>query len=239
MMEDIKLSVDLREVSGKKVAAVRKAGLVPGVVYGGKSKPVIVQSDYNATEKVVRDAGFHLPVRLTVDGKKRLVVIKNVDIDPVTRRLINIEYNAIKANEPIVADVPIEMVGVGESEAEKASLALAQVLEHIEVKALPADMPAAVEIDVTGLETVEDKLSLEDIKLPEGVEYADPEVEMNQTVVNVFDPAVEAAKQEAAEEAAAAEADAAGGETLDEAAADEAAEEASADGEAKPEEKAE
>lgn len=208
-MNDLKLKVSLREVSGKKVAAVRKAGLVPGVIYGAEMEPILTQSDYNTTEKIVNEAGYHSPINIEVDGKKKLTMIKNVDIDPVKRRLVNIEFHAIKATDAVVAEAPIHLVGLGESAAEKASLVISQVLEDIEIKAKPADLPSAIEVDITSLATVEDKITLGDIKLPEGVVFADAEEDLHQVVANVYDPAVEAAKQEA-EEAAEEQAEAEG-----------------------------
>jgi large subunit ribosomal protein L25 len=198
-MNDIKLQVNARELSGKKAAVLRKAGLVPGVIYGGKSEPVLTESDYNATEKVVREAGYHSPVHIELDGKKKLAMIKNVDIDPVKRRLVNVEFHAIKATDAVTAEAPIHLVGLGESAAEKASLVISQVLENVEIKAKPADLPNAIEVDVTGLATVEDKIILSDIELPEGVAFANPEEDLHQVIANVYDPAVEAAKLEAEE----------------------------------------
>jgi large subunit ribosomal protein L25 len=208
LMNDVKLNVNLRKVSGKKAATLRKASLVPGVIYGGSAEPILTQSDYNATEKALREAGHHSPVHIDIDGKKKLVMIKNVDIDPVKRRLINVEFHAIKASDSVTAEAPIHLVGLGESAAEKASLVVSQVLESIEVKAKPADLPNAIEVDVTGLTGVEDKITLGDIKLPEGVAFAGPEEDLHQVIAHVYDPAVEAAKleaEEAAEEQAEAE----------------------------------
>ncbi|MDR1033094.1 MAG: 50S ribosomal protein L25 [Candidatus Nomurabacteria bacterium] len=207
-MNDVNLKVGAREISGKKVATVRKSGLVPGVVYGGSAEPILTQSDYNATEKAVREAGYHSPVHLDIDGKKKLTMIKNVDIDPVKRRIINVEFHAIKATDAVTAEAPIHLIGLGESAAEKASLVISQVLEDIEIKAKPADLPNAIEVDITGLAGVEDKITLGDIKLPEGVIFADPDEDLHQVIANVYDPAVEAAKleaEEAAEEKAEAE----------------------------------
>lgn len=207
-MNDLKLKVSLREVSGKKVATVRKAGLVPGVIYGAEMEPILTQSDYNATEKLVNEAGYHSPVNIEIDGDKKLAMVKNVAIDPVKRRIINVEFHAIKATDAVTAEAPIHLIGLGESAAEKASLMISQVLENIEVKAKPADLPPAIEVDVTGLAVVEDKITLGDIKLPDGVVFADAAEDLNQVIANVYDPAVEAAKLEAEEaEEAAAEAD--------------------------------
>ena len=220
-MSEEKLALAKREVSGKKVKNLREQGLIPSVVFGGK-EPVMTQSAYNETEKAVRIAGYHSPIDLTIDGKKQMALVKNVAMDPVKRKILNIEFQAISANEVVEATTPIKIVGFESSDANKAHLVLSQVLEEIDVKAKPADLPEAIEIDASKLATIEDGLTVADIVLPAGVEFADKELDKELPVANVYDPATEAAEREAqaeadkaadeakaAEEAAAAEAPAA------------------------------
>ena len=217
-MSEEKLALAKREVSGKKVKGLREQGLIPSVVFGGK-EPVMTQSAYNETEKAVRAAGYHSPIDLTIDGKKQMVLVKNVDIDPVKRKILNIEFQAISANEVVEATTPIKIVNFETSDASKAHLVLSLVLEEIDVKAKPADLPEAIEVDASKLATVEDGLTIADIVLPAGVEFADKELDKELPIANVYDPAAEAAEREAqaeadkaadeakaAEEAAAAEA---------------------------------
>lgn len=205
-MSDEKLALKKRVASGKKVAELRAAGLIPSIIYGGKSEPVMTESEYNPTEKVLKAAGYHSPVDLEVDGKMQMAMVKNVAIDPVKRRILNVEFQAISANEAVVAMAPIELIDMGTSEAEKLHLTISQVLDEIEVKAKPADLPSKLEISVSGLASTEDKLTLADIKLPTGVEFADKEIDLEQVIANVYDSAVEAAREAEAEAAAAAEA---------------------------------
>ena len=220
-MSEEKLALAKREVSGKKVKNLREQGLIPSVVFGGK-EPIMTQSAYNETEKAVRIAGYHSPIDLTIDGKKQMALVKNVAMDPVKRKILNIEFQAISANEVVEATAPIKLVGFETSDANKAHLVLSQVLEEIDIKAKPADLPEAIEIDASKLATVEDGLTVADIVLPAGVEFADKELDKELPVANVYDPAEEAAEREAqaeadkaadeakaAEEAAAAEAPAA------------------------------
>ena len=220
-MSEEKLALAKREVSGKKVKNLREQGLIPSVVFGGK-EPIMTHSAYNETEKAVRIAGYHSPIDLTIDGKKQMALVKNVAMDPVKRKILNIEFQAISANEVVEATAPIKLVGFETSDANKAHLVLSQVLEEIDIKAKPADLPEAIEIDASKLATVEDGLTVADIVLPAGVEFADKELDKELPVANVYDPAEEAAEREAqaeadkaadeakaAEEAAAAEAPAA------------------------------
>ncbi len=199
-MSDTKLALAKREVSGKKVKNLREQGIIPSVVFGN-GEPVLTQSVYNETEKAIREAGYHSPINLTIDGKSQMVLVKNVDIDPVKRLIRNIEFQAISANEVVEATTPIKVVNFETSDASKAHLVLSLVLEEIDVKAKPADLPEAIEVDASKLATTEDGLTVADIVLPKGVEFADKELDKELPIANVYDPAAEAAEREAKAEA--------------------------------------
>lgn len=188
-MHDISLKLEQRSIKGKKVAALRKQGLTPSVVYGGASNPIMVQSPIIETTKVVNAAGKHTPVHLTIDGKKKLAIIKTIDKDPVKHSVRHVAFHAIKQNEVINTEVPLVLAGQGESDAEKAGLVVLQALEKVEIKAKPADLPEALELSIKELASTEDKLTLADIKLPEGVEFADMEQDLDLVVANVYEPA--------------------------------------------------
>ncbi|MDO4889478.1 MAG: 50S ribosomal protein L25 [Candidatus Saccharibacteria bacterium] len=208
-MADIKLSLEKREVAGKKLAALRDAGKVPAVVYGGESEPVMVQGEYNEIKKALSLAGYHSTLDLDIAGKKQLAIVKNVDINPVSRKLMNVEFQAVSADKAIEATTPIVLEGFETSEANKLHYVVLQVMEEIEVKAKPADLPEKIVADASKFATLDDKLTVADLVLPKGVELADKELSSDQVVASIYDPAAEAAAREA-EEAAAAAAAAAG-----------------------------
>lgn len=197
-MSDITLKLDTRTTEGKKVTKLRQDGIIPSVVYGASTDPINTQSGIVETTKVALAAGKHTPVNLTIDGKKKLAIIKSIDRDPVKRQVRHISFHAIKQNEIITTEVPIHLVGLGESEAEKAGLVVLQAIEHIEIKAKPADLPEALELSIADLSTAEDKLTLADIKLPSGVEYAELEQDLELVVANVYEPSALQAANDAA-----------------------------------------
>lgn len=214
-MSEDKLSLAKRELTGKKVKSLREQGLIPSVVFG-EGEPILTQSAYNETEKVLLSAGYHSPIDLDIAGKKQMALVKTVHMNPVKRTIDNVEFQAIKANEVVEATTPIEIVNFEQSDASKARLAILQVMEEIDVKAKPVDLPEAIIVDASGLKNVEDGITIANLKLPKGVELADKELDPEQPVANVYDPAQEAADREAeaaadkaAEEARAAEAEAA------------------------------
>ncbi len=203
-MAEYKLTLKKREVKGKKIKALRAEGLIPSVVYGDK-EPVLASSEYVETEKVLLGAGYHSPIDLDVDGKKKLAIVKDVQVDPVSRKIVNIEFQAISADEVVEATTPIVIINFEASDASKIfHFAMTQTMEEIDVKAKPADLPKELTVDATALKEVDDKITIADIKLPSGVEFADKELSGEQVVASLYDPAAEAAAREA-EAAAAAE----------------------------------
>lgn len=205
-MSENKLTLAKRTVAGKKLATLRDQDLVPSVVYGGQNKPILTQSAYNETEKVLRSAGYHSPVDLDISGKKQMAIIKNIDLNPRNRKIVNVEFQAVSADEVVEATTPIVIINFEGSEASKLHLDLLQVMEEIEIKAKPADLPKEITADGSKLATKDDKLTVAALILPNGVELADKELDLTQPIASVYDAAAAAAAQEEKDKAAEAEA---------------------------------
>lgn len=211
MGDKINLNLDARTAQGKKVKRLRQDGIVPAVVYGPGMEPVNAQAAHNVIEKVVREAGKHTPVHLTVDGKKRIAMIKDVDTEPVKHKIRHVSFHAVNQNEPVNAEVPIRLVGEGESEAERAGLIVLQALDQIEVRALPLDLPEALEVSILNLKEAGEQVTVGDIQLPANVELVEHKTGHEEddedeeapkltdlVVASVYEPAALEAANEAA-----------------------------------------
>ena len=212
-MAEYSLTLDKREVTGKKLKALRAEGMIPSVVYGA-GEPINTVSEYVGTEKVLLGAGYHSPIDLTIAGKKQLAIVKDVQLDPVTRKIVNVEFHAISADAAVEATTPIVIINFEASEAAKLGLTVSQIMDEIDVKAKPADLPERLEADASKLVDGDSKITLTDVKLPENVEFAEKDIDMTELVATVFDAEAEAAARDAeeaaskaAEEASAAEAE--------------------------------
>lgn len=196
-MSEYKLTLEKRELTGKKAKTLRAKGLIPAVVYGGK-EPILATAEYVPAEKVLSLAGYHSPIDLDIAGKKQLAIVKEVHVDPVSRRIINIEFQAVSANEVVEATTPVVIVNFAESDASKLyHFAMTQSIEELDVKAKPADLPKELTIDASKLTSVDDKLTIADLVLPKGAELADKELDPAQVIASLYDPAAEAAAREA------------------------------------------
>lgn len=197
--DKITLQLEEREITGKKVATLRKAGQVPGVVYGPGLDPVSVMAPMQVVEKVYASAGKHHPVHITVGSKRRIAMIKSADIDPVKHKLRHISFHAVNQNEKVEADIPVKLVGEGESAAEKAGLVVLQTIEALKVSALPMDLPDALEVSIIDLAEPHEQVTVGDIKLPEGVELVETAENMEDLVVaSVYEPSALQAANDAA-----------------------------------------
>ncbi len=198
MGDKIELKLDERTVHGKKVAKLRREGIIPGIVYGGGDEPVSVMAASGVLEKVYREAGKHHPVHLTVGSKRRIAMIKDVDIDPVKHRLRHVSFHAVKQNETVEAEVPIKLVGEGESAAERAGLIVLQTLEALKVKALPLSLPDQLEVSIVELAEPGQHVTVADIRLPEGVELQDVDNANELVIASVYEPSALQAANDAA-----------------------------------------
>ena len=215
MSDKIKLALENRTVIGKKVAQIRRDGLVPAVIYGAELKPKNVQLTQQDAIKVTKKAGSHTAIELELDDKKMTALIKSVNYAPARSDITHISFQAVRADEVVTAEVPLLLIGEEESPAKKAGLIILPAIDKITVKAKVNALPKNIELDASKLLESGDKLTLADAKIPSGVEAVDFDPEL--VIATVYEPAALEAKNAAADEAA----DAAREAGIDEVAAEE------------------
>lgn len=210
MGEKITLDLSAREVRGKKVARLRREGMMPAVVYGSGLDPIAVMAPVTLVSKVCSEAGKHHVVHLNIDGKRRIAMIKDVDLDPVKRVIRHVSFHAVKQNEKVEAEIPVRLVGEGESAAEKAGLIVLQTIDRLQVSAFPMDLPDVLEVSIVKLAEPGDRLLVGDIEIPANVELVDHAAEQSSgddeeshsitelVVASVYEPSALQAANEAA-----------------------------------------
>ena len=224
-MKREKLSVEKRKVLGKKVKKLRREGILPANVYGKDIKSLAVQLPQKDFEKVFKEAGETGLVDIQVDSQTIPVLIHNVQTDYLGNYL-HADFYKVNLKEKVKTMVPILIVGEPKAVVDKVGL-LMNILSEIEVEALPETLPDHIGVNVENLAAVDEQITVEDVKTPEGVTIlSDP----SQVIVKIGElvskEAVEQATQEAAaKEEAKAEAAAEAGEPAEEAAEDEEAKE--------------
>lgn len=193
------ISVELQErtVVRKRLHGLRQQGLIPAVIHDHGKESIHVMGDLTALSKTYSAAGKHHPVEIKVGGKQHLALIKDVDYEPAKHRMRHVVFQAIKQNEAVEAEIPVVFKEDTEIPAEKLSLMVLKQLDHVQVKALPKDLPDELVVDPSSLAEVGDSLSVADLVLPAGVTLlSDPEAQI--AVVEMPKDQIAAADESAA-----------------------------------------
>jgi large subunit ribosomal protein L25 len=158
-----KLNVRPREVLGKKVKALRRKGLLPGVVFGGHADSTPVETDLHTFALSYRRWGNTTLLSLIgLDGGEVPALVHDVSRDPVTGRMLHVDFARVSLTEKTHADVPLHFVK--ESPAVKTlGAVLLHALSEVTVEAFPQDMPRAIEVDLSGLQEIDDAIFVRDI----------------------------------------------------------------------------
>lgn len=214
MVETIELSASIRGAHGKASARRlrRLEGMVPGTVYGAGKKPVSIMIVHKDIFKALtHEATYSSILTLKVGDKKEKVVLKALQRHPSKPQIMHVDFQRIKATEKLYMTVPIHFIGEEEAPGHDDGGIFSKSITEIEIRCLPADLPEALELDVSKME-LDQSLHLSDLKLPHGVELTVPELdeEHNATIISLHMPRVskEDLEAEAAEAALAAEASA-------------------------------
>ncbi len=214
--QDISLDLQKREIVRKRLADLRQNGQVPAVVHNHGGDSILVTGDAVAVTKVFSQAGKHHPVNLTVDGKKHLALIKDIDREPAKNRIRHVVFQAIRQNEAVEAEIPVVFKEDTEIPAERKSLMVLKQLDTVQVKALPRDLPDQLVVDPSNLEDVGDSISVADLIIPTGVTLL---TETDHQIAIVEMPKDQIAEANAAQESLAEDAGKPDAETQEEAAA--------------------
>ena len=188
------LEAQERTVVGKKVASLRREGLVPAVVYEKGTASQLVSIPYIPLVKMWNKAGKHHAINLKYGSKEHLTIIKDVTLDPLKGMITHVAFHAVNKNEKIETEVPVVLEGL--APATVAGLIVRTNIDHVVVKGLPGNIPDSIKIDVTGLTTQDDDIRASDLVLPKDISL---ETEADAVIVSVVAPRAAVEKEETEE----------------------------------------
>ena len=205
--ERIRLEVAERESRGSAESRrLRKQGLIPGVLYGrGKAPHAICVHERELRRVLTGPSGLHAILDVVLEGQKttHASILKDYQQDVITGRIAHIDLQEVRLDQPIHAQVVIELVG--ESQGTKEGGVLSQVSREINVEALPMEVPERIEVDVSAM-NIGDTLRLADVAVQDGVTFLDdPEETVLATVTvptQIVEPEPEEEELEEGEELA-------------------------------------
>ncbi len=186
-MEKIDINATKREVSGKKVRDLRKAGKLPAVLYGYKVETQQIELSERDFAQAFKRAGESTIVNLIIDGQTRPVLIHDVQRHYLKDQPIHVDFFAVNMSEKLKVHVPLHFTG--ESPAVKAlGGTLVKNLSEVEVECLPNDIPQNLEIDISALNTFEDAIRVANLNLGNSITVLTP---ADEVIVTVTPPRTE------------------------------------------------
>ena len=173
-----------REMTGKKVKRLRQMGIIPASVYGKDFKSITIQMDAKEANLMFEEHGESGLIDLQIEKETFPVLFKNPQFHPVTGEMIHVDLYKVNLKEKTTVEVPIEIVG--ESASAKMGNVLINVIDSVEVEALPTDLPENFVVDISKLATLEDMITVADLEYDKEIMtiVTDPE----QVIVKTEEP---------------------------------------------------
>ena len=189
-MEKIELKASIRKTVGNGPAReLRRQGMIPAVLYGPKSDPIMLSVVIRELEQIVKSGNIgQMLLNIVIqNGKKqsKTAMIKELQTQPVSGALLHIDFYEVAMDQKIKISIPV--VTSGEAVGVELGGILQVVRHEVDVFCYPNNIPESIEVDITNME-VGDSLHIGDVPLDEAIELAD---ESNFTIVTVLSPKVE------------------------------------------------
>ena len=186
-MQQVKLEAQKRDSSGKGAArGMRRAGQIPAILYGRKNEAIPIRIEERGFRDFLQNYGENAFINLEIaDHGTENVMVKEIQRDPVSNELLHTDLLRISMDEPITSAATIILVGSAPGIQEGGILEFPH--RQLTLRCLPTLLPEEIEVDINGLD-IDDRLSVEDISLPEEIEILD---DPNTRIVAVVPPRIE------------------------------------------------
>jgi len=168
----IEFNAKQRDVQGTGASRrLRRAGQVPGIVYGGTATPQAIELDHNELFQLLRKEAFYSSVlTMNLDGTKEMCLLRDVQRHPFRQLILHVDFQRIDASHKIHQKVPLHFINADICPGVKLSGGMVQhVMSDLDVRCLPADLPSFIEIDLKDLASGH-SMHVSELKLPAGVE---------------------------------------------------------------------
>src|SRR5574341_182927 len=156
-MSQYTLAAQKRTILGKKVKRLRREGQVPAIVYGPNSDPVAIQTERRELRQVLSKAGGTQLIELQVDSERVAVLAREVQRNPVRGEILHVDFYRVALDRPIRAEVPVHVINEPAIVSSGGAM-VHQVLNSLEVEALPTSLPPYIEVDISVLQAVGDNV---------------------------------------------------------------------------------
>ena len=167
-MEKVVLKAEKRNVIGKQVKAMRRAGKLPAVIYGRHTEPINVALDSHTASLVLGKLSSSSLVTISLDGTEYPALVREKQRDFIKNRLLHVDFLAVSLDESIRATVSVNFIGASAA-VKDFNAVLVKNLESLEIECLPADLPERVDVDITALTRPGEGLRVRDVMVSDKV----------------------------------------------------------------------
>ena len=182
-MPDLVLTVEYRDVNGKKVSTLRNEGITPVHMYGPGIDPRSLQCDTALVDKIVSEAGGNIPVTINLAGEDdEVCFIREVQYHPVKDVIIHVDFMKVDVNKEVEAQVPVIIQGTSPA-VRNLGGTLLQPLQAVTVRALPMEIPAQLTLKAEVLIDYDTNLYVRDLVDMDSVAIINDESELIASVV--------------------------------------------------------
>ena len=196
-MDVVTLKLSPRSVTGKKVKELRKSGQVPVHLYGRGIESQALQAEAHVLRRVLPQVGTNIPLSLELDAEgENICFVREIQRHPVTEEVLHVDFLRVDVSRAIQAEVPISLSGSSPAVRELGGTLLQPLLSLL-VEALPMDVPASLQVDVSQLDDFEKGIFVRDIELGPAVTLVSDPDEM---VARVSPPRLEVEDEPSAED---------------------------------------
>jgi large subunit ribosomal protein L25 len=171
-MENVTIKAEKRDVIGKQVKAMRRAGKLPAVIYGRHTDPINVSLDAHSASLILGKLTSSSLVTIDLDGKEYPALVRERQRDYIKNRLLHVDFLTVSLTETLRASVAVNLVGVSTA-VKDYNAVLVTNLQSLEVECLPADLPERIDIDIAVLARPGDGIRVRDVKVSDKVRLLD------------------------------------------------------------------
>lgn len=167
-MEKVVVNAEKRTVKGKQVRQLRRAGKLPGVIYGHNIKPEALTLDLKETTKILSTLSGSSLITVNIEGKEEAALVREKQKDFIKGTLLHVDFQAVSLTEKLTTGVEIELTGVAPAVKDFNGVVVSG-LDEIEVECLPQDLPERIVVDITKLAKIGDAIYVRDLPAIENV----------------------------------------------------------------------
>ena len=171
-MDQVVLTAEKRDVVGKQVKALRRAGKLPAVIYGRHTEPINVLLDAHNASLILGRLTSSSLVTIEVDGKEYPALVREKQRDYIKNRLLHVDFLTVSLTETLRASVAVNLVGVSAA-VKDYNAVLVINLQSLEVECLPTDLPERIDVDISVLARPGDGIRVRDVQVSDKIRVLD------------------------------------------------------------------